>query len=154
VSVNVSGSEFVVELWDVTTGERLASTSFMADSYPTDISFDDDGVGIILRYRDDKTLRWRLSPVHAHSDESSSDALSLPMVFLPAQVADPSTPLDKSPQCQYRYEWGSPWIFDRQNRQMLWIPPANRRRIEDNSHENKFVLCSTTGIVTIVDFRI
>jgi hypothetical protein len=101
--VSLSFNPYLVNLWDVATGDRLASMEVGSAFRLTDISFGVDGTSIILRDSDYKFQRWTLSDA-AHNpnrtDNLSTPLPRLPMVFVPIQDTDPPALPD------VRYYWG------------------------------------------------
>jgi WD40 repeat protein len=139
-------------LWDVATGEWLASieveTSFTGRP---SISLNVDGTHVILRLAD-KTMRWRLSPAPTPSHESSintgTSSLSSPrMDFVPIHDTELPTPPDVSPRHQYHRDLKREWILDRQDRRVLWI--ASDLRQEIGSYEEMVAIGSTNRRVLI-----
>jgi hypothetical protein len=138
-------------------GKSLAEMR-VADEF---ISFVFDLDGTILHVqKDHRSLgRWRISPAPSPDHESSiddnkNDHSSLPMVFVPIhdETQQQSTP-SISPaiaQPQYKFSWGGGWIKDKQERQVLWIPPDLRG--PSDCYDKKVVIGSDTGNVTIVHF--
>jgi WD40 repeat protein len=147
----VESHHFLVELWEVTSKDCLASMT--VDSTFTeyfDASFEVDGTIIRLKL-DDKTLAWRLSSAptihHGSSiDDDTRNLSPLPIVFVPIQDLE-RLPY---PRHQYHYEDNSPWVLDNQKRRILWVPPDMRHG--SNSKGRKIGFGSTSGRVTFVDF--
>jgi WD40 repeat protein len=147
----VSLSQVRVELWNVATGDCLASMKVELDKF-TDISFGVDGSSIILRDRDDAIQRWTLSSVHnptvTHINNLTTSLPRLPMYFLPIQDMDQPTTLPDIFLHQYHCDERRSWILDNQSRQMLWIPPD----LKGYCHGENVAFVSSSGGVTIGHF--
>jgi WD40 repeat protein len=143
----VSQSESSLELWDVATGDCLASTQVYM--YRANI-LDVDGINIILRCADGEIHRWTLSYAHNLTEfDDSNDFPTLPMVFVLAQDTKPPTLSDASPR-QYNLREQGSWVVDNQNRRRLWMPGSGMTR--SDFHGEKVAHGSANGTVTIVDF--
>jgi WD40 repeat protein len=141
-------SKLYSKLWDVTTGDCLASMEVNRRWIFTDISFDGDGSSIILSGTYN-TQKFSLSSAHNPNDFDvfENNLSTPPMIFLPVQDTEPFTLPDASPH-QYHLDEENSWVLDNQNRRRLWVPPDS----ESYFHGPKVVFGSTTGTVTIVDF--
>jgi WD40 repeat protein len=138
----------MVKLWDVATGQPLASMEASFDPKSTEISFGVDGSSIILRGdSDDNIRRWTLSSAHNLNHTDNSTTIRLPMVFVPVQDTEPHIFPDVS-QNHYHCDRKSSWVLDRQNRRMLWIPPDSKAFCD----EERVVLVSGSVMQIIVDF--
>jgi WD40 repeat protein len=152
MSLSPGGSQLVslswdeVKLWDTATGDCLASMK--AGFYKfTEILFSVDGSSIILRDRSDNIKRWSLSSAHNPTHTHNSTTSHLPMIFVPIQDMEPPTLPDISPN-HYHYDERKPWVLDKQNRRMLWVPPESKAYF----HGEKVVFGSRSGRVTTVNF--
>jgi WD40 repeat protein len=143
----VSQSESSLQLWDIATGDCLASTQIK--SHHTDISLDVDGINIILRSANGEIQRWTLAHNPNEFNDSNHYSETLPMVFVLAQDTEPHTLSDASPRQYYLDEQGS-WVLDNQNRRRLSMSHSDMTR--SDFHGGKVALGSANGIVTIVDF--
>jgi len=152
-----------VKLWDVATGDCLASMK-VNDYSIENISFTIDETSLILSLKDkmEKEM-WRISstptPFHGSSDADieydsnresyTSNSQALPMVFVREYDQEPRTSPEMSPS-YYVYDHDSRWVVDRQGRRALWVP-TDPRQISD-CNGNKVVFGSPSGVVTIVEF--
>jgi len=153
-----------VKLWDVATGDHLASMQ-VKDSIIS-ISFNVDETSLILNlgYKEEW---WRIissTPTSFYHDGSDADSN---YVSIDESYTSSNRPLpkffsyeqDQQPQIQpeislhhYRHDHGakSPWVMDRQGRRVLWAPTDSREMSDCNG--KKVVFGSRSGVVTIVEF--
>jgi WD40 repeat protein len=142
---------FLVELWDVTRGGRLAWAE-IEDGHTSDdyrnLSFGVDGTSIVLRFVD-KTYRWILSSSIIRYEPRTNSPSYLPMTLVSEQDTALSTRPDISPH-QYYHDRKHSWIQDRQGRRVLWVPHDLRQK--SDCYGEKVVFGSNTGRVVIADF--
>jgi WD40 repeat protein len=140
----------MVELWDVATGDRLASRAVTSRFGRSGISFDVDGTSIIMRGEKEAMQRWKLS---SSATDNTSVLPSLPMAFVPIEDTTLTilSPLEDAPPThQYHHDPKDSWILDKQERPVLWVPHDLRRMT--HIHDTKVVFGSRHGVITIVDF--
>jgi WD40 repeat protein len=136
-------------LWEVETGQLLAETEAHGYLHRPDIAFGVDATSVVLQtFR--TVMRWQISPAPSsdYQDDNRNNHSSLPLIFIPIHDEHQSTSPSVAP-CQYDYDEGEGWISDEQGRQVLWIPPDRRGKVD--RYGEKFVLGSPSGKVTFVD---
>jgi WD40 repeat protein len=79
----------LVKLWDVAAGDCIASMD--VTSAITGVSFDGDGISIILRDRGNKRQRWVLS--YAHNPTHIDSYLPSPLPVVSVSIQDVETQL-------------------------------------------------------------
>ena len=141
VSVRYSQGVMDLDLWEVATGECLASREVINRAFHK-VSFSVDGTSVFLEDKG-SAMGWRIQ----HStDDSYSNRSPLPMEFV--TLHDTLQPV--SPRL-YHYLQGSEWILDEKKRRVLWVPFDLRSRRND-CHGKKIVFGSYSGNVQILDF--
>jgi WD40 repeat protein len=154
LTVTWTNGHLVVKLWEVATGDCLALMEINSE-YTRNVpaSFGLDGTSITLTVNA-KIQRWGLHS-ESSTDEDTKNPSSLPMVFVPMPNTEWSISPDRPSQHQYRHDENSPWVLDKQNRRMLWVPPDLRLRSDFCGTKVVFGSTLSTGGrlgVTIVDF--
>jgi len=140
-----------IVLWEVATGERLASTQI--EGNPTVLVFDGNGTSVIANF-DNSAMKWIISPAttsnHRSPDgDNENDHSSLPMVFVP--IHDLHPPLSTNvPARQSCYQQGSKWILDERKRRVSWVLPDLRNLLND-SNGKTVAFGRYGGMVTIID---
>jgi len=141
-------------LWEVATGECLASTQ--TKRYPNKLVFDADGTSVIAKSDDNSAMEWRISPATTYNhtspdgdNDNRDDHLSLPMVFVP--IHDIHQPLSTDvPVHQRCYQWGDTWILDEKKRRICLVLP-DLRRLRKDCNGTMVALGRDNGMVTIID---
>jgi WD40 repeat protein len=140
-----------LKLWDVETGDCLASIQLTGDF--DRVSFGADGTSVILDSKITQTReRWSISlrardisTDNNHNDDHSP----LPMMFvLVHHTQQPTSP--DVPSQQVYYKRMDEWVLDNQKRRVCWLLPDLRGR-KYNVHGGKVVIGCQNGRVVIVD---
>jgi len=140
-----------LELWEIATGDLLASIRLNSDDFD-DVAFGVDGSSIILDSKNTQTQgRWTISPrARDHSTNNHKDDHSqLPMTFVAVHNTQQSTSLHV-PSPQVCYDDRGEWILDNQKRRVCWLRPDLRSR-QHKFHGGKVVIGYLNEMVVIVD---
>jgi len=145
------GKSMYLELWEVATGDCLASTQ--VDNHFDTVAFAVGGDSVILTSRATQAQkRWMISPNTRDlpsSNSSNGDHSLLPMSFFPLHDTQQPTSLDV-PSHQVYFKQYDEWILNKQKRRVCWVMPDLRGYTYDIYGE-KVVMGSSNGRVTIVD---
>ena len=140
-----------LELWEVETGDCLASTQ-VNDRFDT-VAFGVGGDSVIFSSLETQAQkRWMISPNTRDLPSSNSNDGNhspLPMSFYPLHDTQQPTSLDV-PSHQVYYEGNEEWILDKQKRRVCWVMP-DMRGYRYERYGEMVVIGSRNGRVTIVD---
>jgi WD40 repeat protein len=116
-----------IELWSLTTGNRLAQMDFDEPSRKiSKIGFDGSGTSIIVTADDGHAKTWDVDrSSSSNRDSSHKKSASSPIVLIPIQKQWTYRGGSAPSQC-YRYEGADEWIVDESGMRILWVPPEGR----------------------------
>jgi len=142
-----------LDLWEIATGDHLASTQI--EERPSQVTYAVDGTSVIAKFAN-SAMEWKISPAITSNRKSldgdhENDHSMLPMVFVPIHgIHQPPSSTDL-PAHQPCYQTESEWILDEQKRRICWLP-SDLRSLLNDSNGKKIALVHSRQMVTIIDF--